>query len=120
MYYIYDDQHNPILELDPTKAFEWCDPYRKLVSLTTFPDGTKVSTVFLTLDHGSGWMLAGHLPVLWETMVFDCPHEEWQEFQDRYVSYKDAVIGHMAVVREIMALQDVVELPKPDRLRRIK
>jgi hypothetical protein len=52
MYYIYDKDHIPILELDMTKAFEWRTDLRRIVSKTVFPDGTIVSTIFLTLDRG--------------------------------------------------------------------
>jgi hypothetical protein len=49
--------------------------------------GVRVSTVFLGLDHGDG---TGP-PIVFETMIFGGPHNEYQE---RYSEYKDAVAGH--------------------------
>ena len=49
--------------------------------------GVRVSTVFLGLDHSFG----GAVPVLWETMIFNGPHNQYQE---RYTSRADAIEGH--------------------------
>jgi hypothetical protein len=50
-----------------------------------------VSTMFLGLDHrfGSG------PPLLFETMVFGGPHDEWQ---DRYSTKAEAEAGHHRIV----------------------
>jgi len=100
--YILDLYEQPILS-DSRTAWKWIDeqPHRKIVGLTRFPDGSQVSTVFLTLDHG--WN--GGPPVLWETMVFGSAGEGMyeDEWQDRYTSYKDAVAGHLAVVKDILS-----------------
>lgn len=50
-------------------------------------DGVMVSTVFLTIDHAWG----GGAPVLFETMIFGGPHDEWQ---DRYHTWDEAEAGH--------------------------
>ena len=51
-------------------------------------DGVKVSTVFLGLNHNFG---KDGPPVLWETMIFGGPHDEYQQ---RYTSKADALAGH--------------------------
>lgn len=53
-----------------------------------------VSTVFLGLDHG--W--APGPPVLFETMVFGGP---FNEEQDRYCTWDEAVVGHAEMVKRI-------------------
>lgn len=52
----------------------------------------RVSTVFLGIDHNWG----RGPPVLWETMIFGGPHDE---FQERYSSHESAVAGHARAVR---------------------
>ena len=106
--YILGDDNEPILATEPMQAWKWLEehPHRKIVGLTRFPDGTRVSTVFLRLDHRCN----GGPPVLWETMVFDGPPDgEYEDFQERYTSYKDAVQGHIAVVSELCSLSDVTK-----------
>ena len=46
-----------------------------------------VSTVFLGIDHSFG----EGPPILWETMIFDGPHDQ---FQERYTSKEEAIAGH--------------------------
>ena len=48
---------------------------------------TVVSTVFLGLDHG----YCGGPPILFETMIFGGPHDQYQE---RYCTWDEAVRGH--------------------------
>lgn len=48
----------------------------------------RVSTVFLGLDH---LFTEGSAPMLLETMIFDGPHDGYQE---RYASKADALEGH--------------------------
>ena len=59
-----------------------------------------VSTVFLGLDHS--WY--GGPPILWETMIFGGAHDQWQ---DRYTSYDEAMIGHEAA--KLFALTEVTD-----------
>ena len=62
------------------------------VALAHLPDGTKVSTVFLGLDHN--FMLDGP-PMLFETMVFGGKHDM---FQKRYCTEEQAKEGHARAV----------------------
>ncbi len=52
----------------------------------------RVSTLFLSLDHSH---VPGGVPILWETMIFGGEHHEYQE---RYSSYEEAVLGHQRAV----------------------
>lgn len=53
-----------------------------------------VSTVFLMVDHSHG---LGGPPVLFETMIFNGPFDQWQ---DRYCTWDEAVAGHRRAVRK--------------------
>lgn len=59
----------------------------------TFIGDIKISTVFLSLDHGYG---IGD-PILFETMIFGGP-EEIDEFQERYCTWEEAEEGHKNAV----------------------
>jgi hypothetical protein len=54
-------------------------------------EGVRVSTVFLGLDHAFG----GSVPILFETMIFGGPHND---FQERYTSRTEALDGHRRAV----------------------
>lgn len=76
----------------------------RVVGLTVLGNGTRISTVFLQIDHqfppGAG------KPVLWETMVFDDDTNTWDEFQERYTSYDDALVGHNRIVKAVINNED--------------
>lgn len=61
-----------------------------------------ISTVFLGLDHS----LESNLPILFETMIFNGKHDQYQM---RYATYKQAQQGH----------EDALNLVK-ESLKRIK
>lgn len=83
---------------EPMSREDWMtkmsDDMYKRVALTTFPDGTFVSTVWLGLDHGFG----SRKPVLWESMVFGPQVDSEQDYQWRYTSEERALAGHQAIV----------------------
>jgi hypothetical protein len=56
---------------------------------------TRVSTVFLVINHGWG---VGLMPVLWETMIFGGPHSDYCE---RYTSEDDARRRHVEIVQAL-------------------
>jgi hypothetical protein len=61
-------------------------------------DGVRISTVFLVMDHG--WRNEpNHVPVLWETMIFNGEHDYYQE---RYTSHQDALEGHKKALGLVM------------------
>lgn len=55
----------------------------------------RVSTVFLGIDHHFGRATLEHVPVLFETMIFGGPHDEYQE---RYETWDEAEAGHARAV----------------------
>jgi hypothetical protein len=54
-------------------------------------DGVLISTVHLVLDHSFGQ----GPPLIFETMIFGGPHDQWQ---DRYSTEAEAKAGHARVV----------------------
>ena len=96
LYYVL----NPDKSVRPiADVLEWSRVFRdkmRRVALTETPYGV-VSTVFLGIDHQYG---VGP-PILFETMVFNCPLDE---IQQRYSLYKEALEGHEAVVRQVRAI----------------
>jgi hypothetical protein len=76
-----------VLELDVLAWGRWFETADRHVGMDVLPDGVRVSTVFLALDHAFG----GGRPILWETMIFGGPHDG---YQDRYTSREAAEAGH--------------------------
>ena len=66
------------------------NPKQKVVKQELIND-SEVSTVFLGLDHS--W--ENNVPILWETMIFGGKEDM---YQDRYTSYKEALVGHEKAV----------------------
>jgi hypothetical protein len=82
------------------KWAHWMERFsHRKVALTLLPDGTRISTVFLGIDHN---YRATGAPVLWETMVFPPAGEgdaAYDTMMDRYTSYDDAWLGHWHYVK---------------------
>jgi hypothetical protein len=95
MWYILDNNNKPIHSTSITEAVDWMEnnPQRKVVKQEHIGD-VYISTVFLGLDHS--WN--SDIPVLWETMIFG---GEYDQYQDRYTSYKDALEGHQIALNLI-------------------
>ena len=55
---------------------------------------------------------------MWETMVFDIPG--YEDYEERYASYKDAVEGHLLVVKDILSKMDKIPVSKSSTVRRIR
>ena len=68
----------------------------QIVRQETLPNGYWVSTVWLGIDHN---LLHEGPPLIFETMVAN-PLGEWEDFQERYSTENDAIIGHMNAVEE--------------------
>lgn len=65
----------------------------KIVRKTTLKNDVFISTVFLGLDHS---FLRTGKPILFETMIFGGPHDE---FQERYSTWEEAEEGHERAVK---------------------
>jgi len=79
-------EKTPIIEHDLIKWAEWFETADRIVKQDKIGN-TIISTVFLGLDHSFG----GHEPLLFETMIFNRIHDDYQE---RYSSWDEAEIGH--------------------------
>ena len=93
-YYVLDG-HKAVPTAD---VYEWAAMLEKpeRVVAQTLVGGCQVSTVFLGLDHnfsGEG------PPLIFETMVKN-PSGGWEDFQERYSTENDAIIGHLEAVEE--------------------
>jgi len=84
--YILDDNGEPVPTADlQAWAAMFGDP-RRIVS-KSHSGGVTVSTVFLGLDFSFG----DGPPLLFETMIFGGPHDQYQE---RYTTRAEAIAGH--------------------------
>ena len=87
---------NPVPEPDLMKWGEWFEHSRdeRIVEKTTLPDGSRVSTVFIGLDHN--YSEEGP-PILFETMVFgDFPDQD--DYQQRCSTREQAIEMHWNLV----------------------
>ena len=100
MYYVPDGQGGFRAARDMLEWGEWFARKRdesfiqggKRVARTELAGGILISTVFLGLDHS--FSHSGP-PVLFETMIFGGPHNDYQE---RYTTLADAQQGHEQAV----------------------
>ena len=86
-YYILNEQGEPV-PCDVLTFGRWFEghPAARVIAHDEVDD-VMVSTVFLGLDHS-----LGHgAPMMYETMIFGGPHDE---YQDRYSTRAEAVAGH--------------------------
>lgn len=93
--YTLDDAGNPV-PCDHVFAWrDWFDAVDRTLAEDTLPSGTRVHTLFLSLNHA----VRPGPPVLWETTVEGGPFDGtvW-----RYASATDALDGHQVLVNSIM------------------
>jgi hypothetical protein len=113
-YILNDDESVTMVSLDEFLA--WMETHERRIAWTVVNDIT-VSTIFLGLDHGYGRILGYDTPpILFETMIFGGECDEWQE---RYATKADAIIGHQAAVDRCIAQErfrtDEVHVENIDR-----
>jgi hypothetical protein len=94
--YILDENHQPVPVADLIEWAQWFELANRTVARTHLDDDVEVSTVFLGNDHN----FFGGPPLLFETMVFGGPDDQWQE---RYSTWDEAEAGHNAVVALLSA-----------------
>lgn len=92
--YILNENGEPVTEPDTLKWARWFETHDRHVAYDecSRPKKVRISTVFLGIDHSFG----GEKPVLWETMIFGGPHDQYQK---RYTSIEDARRGHARAVK---------------------
>lgn len=89
----YPEGHDGLLEW--AKDFE--NTQGRIVRQETLPNnGYFVSTVWLGIDHNYGF---NGPPLIFETMVKH-PSGEWENYQERYSTENDAILGHLRAVEE--------------------
>lgn len=71
----------------------------------TFIGEQRISTVFLHFDHGLnfGSPLESSTPVLFESMIFEGPHHDYER---RYCTYDEALEGHINLVKALEEEKD--------------
>lgn len=99
MYYILDENNNPIGTNNVIKWGRLMQLKEKIVKQENV-DNYFISTVFLGIDHSYDF---GN-PVLWETMIFRKDKDGSKElgsdiFHDRYSTYDEAIQGHKEAVK---------------------
>lgn len=93
-FYLLDENKQPY-EVSLEESYKvYRDMDMKIVKQETVGD-SKVSTVFLGLDHAWGHENG---PILFETMIFDGYYEG---FQRRYKTYDEALRGHNDAVEMV-------------------
>lgn len=63
----------------------------------TLPDGTRISTIFLGLNHNHGGLGS---PILFETMVFS-DNGDYNDYQERYCTWEEAETGHKRILEAV-------------------
>ncbi len=103
-YYVLntDKSVHPVTLIEWANFFENTDRHVRHTTIKKY--NTRISTVFLGLDHGyPQW--SGHTnkyrPVLFETMIF-CDDPEYDNYMQRYSTWDEALEGHREVVRMIV------------------
>lgn len=93
MWYTLNENNKPVAST-MFESSEWMElnPTKKSLKQEYIGD-IFVSTVFLGLDHS--WPKDESKPLLWETMIFGGEHDQ---YQDRYTSVEDALLGHQKAV----------------------
>jgi len=92
-HYVLDDAGHAVPCPDLDEWANWFESADRRLAVDMVGD-IRISTVFLTIDHrfsGKG------PPILWETMIFGGP-DELDEYQRRYTSRADALVGHETAV----------------------
>ncbi len=105
-YFILDKDNNPV-SVTFEEYVKWAytkdgkEKFDRRVAHTNIGE-VLVSTVFLGIDHS----FMGGPPVLWETMIFGGPHNDYQE---RYTSRAAAEVGHMEAVNLVKNVDEAEE-----------
>lgn len=95
-HYMFNNKDGTISETDNVHEWAmWMETADRVVGRDDIEiDGeeVRISTVFLGIDHSFG---LGGPPVLFETMIFNGKHNDYQE---RYCTLEEAKVGHLLAV----------------------
>ena len=95
MWYILDENNIPVVA-NISAYVDWEEAYPEKRCLRQQHIGNIfISTVFLGLDHAHG----SKTPLLWETMIFEGEHDQYQE---RYSNYEAALRGHDEAIKLVI------------------
>lgn len=109
MWYILNDELEPVPEPDILKAARWFENAKnREVAVTEISDDCFLSTVFLGLDH-SYLALRGR-PTLYESLWFGGPNDGDQR---RYTTRDEALEGHKEMLTEAGYSCVVLDKKKP-------
>jgi len=100
-HYILNDD-GTIRVVDLLTWAKWFEVAQRQIARDYLPDGVRVSTVFLGIDHNFSDLGP---PLLFETMIFGGPHDG---YQDRYATRDEAIAGH---ARALELAKNPVEAP---------
>lgn len=96
-HYVLDKDHT-VRSVGREEWVKWIQFENNLrVDFTVVDGGTRVSTIFLGIDHNSTMMPT---PKLFETMVVG---GELDQEQERYATWDEAKVGHGAMVALVIA-----------------
>lgn len=91
--YILEGKQPKLVE-DVIEWGQWFETAERQVAKTELPNGVRISTVFLGLDHN----FSGGIPILFETMIFGGKHDQYQE---RYATWDEAESGHKKAIAKV-------------------
>jgi len=94
--YVLNDEGDPVVETDLLKWAEWYETADRKLAADAI-GSVKISTVFLGLNHA----FDDGPPMLYETMIFGGPHDDYQE---RYHNKVAALAGHDRAVALVRGL----------------
>lgn len=82
-------KNKEVVPVNEAYQVDWSPSARRVAE--TSVEGQRISTVFLCINHG--W---GDKPLWFETMIFEGPHDGYQE---RYETWAQAEEGHARAVK---------------------
>jgi len=94
-HWILDEHGEPIEVEDVIEWARWFESANRHLARDVIGD-VLVSTIFLGIDHN---LVGAGPPLLWETMIFGGPHDQYQE---RYSSRASALAGHRQAVEMVL------------------
>lgn len=99
LFYVLDKDHHVIEEPDVLVWAKFFEHIENRLVARTVVGSALISTVFLGLDHS----FSGLKPLVFETMIFDCP--KFADYQERYGTWDEAMEGHEKALKLVKAFK---------------